>query len=101
MISKSMTVMMLLYMLSTVGMSLSTKDFAEILYAMPVLTRFLGGYCSGSPDLYTLCDQRSLVQNRLLSMPPRHEMEPDFDVETSSLYGACRLATLIFSFGVT
>lgn len=78
------------------GLSL---ELAEVLQAMKSYTSILERYLYGdtsAPSANLMCDQRNLIQYRLMSLPPARDVD-----ERNYLYEVCRISAIIYSVGVT
>lgn len=81
-----------------------TEDMTQAFQGMHVYITIIHAYLEGTlmqPDNSLICDQRNMLQFRLISLPPASELG-DFhqDPRHSIIYEACRLAALIYGVGV-
>ncbi|EAW10954.1 uncharacterized protein ACLA_065880 [Aspergillus clavatus NRRL 1] len=82
-----------------------TAEMADVFQALRVYTNIVIEHMKHSqpnPDLSLLCDQRNLVQQHLLTLPPAQNIPTCFaHPHHKPIYEACRLAALTYSVGVT
>ncbi|PWY88894.1 hypothetical protein BO94DRAFT_623952 [Aspergillus sclerotioniger CBS 115572] len=75
-----------------------TPDLAEVFEGMALYTAIVDRYVRGEiarPDTQEMCDQRNLIQHRLMSLPPA-----DGSSEFDRFCEVCRVSAIIYSIGV-
>ncbi|PWY92641.1 hypothetical protein BO70DRAFT_15725 [Aspergillus heteromorphus CBS 117.55] len=76
-----------------------TPDLADVYEQLAGYTRIIKRFVDGGTVNFgrqAMCDQRNLIQYRLMTLPPAVCL-----IDVSPVYEACRIAAIIYSIGVT
>ena len=79
-----------------------SPELVEVFQAMKIYTSMLEAYIDGSllePDLIRFCEQRNLIQHRLMSLPSANKLS-GISLQERQIYELCRISGIIYSTGV-